>query len=223
MSSGYRTTFRSRSERRLVGIKLVERTAPWRPLTAPKGIRWTFAPWVDIARDPAAGDASWKATAGSYLGAIYAGVRPRISGSDHRDPPRSSPAQNYCVDTAGREAGITTRSISRNGCSRDVYLPEGAQERRRGDFHGSFQRAQRSSRAANHFTLTTAPGEWGFRGGLLLSRLDLHRELIPSALPDGRTAAFKTFAAGVDMDMQANLYATHLVGLVREGRLDGDR
>lgn len=73
---------------------------------------------------------------------------------------------------------------------------------------------------ANAFTLTQIlRNEWKFPG-LAVSDWDAVGELIAHGIAnDGETAAAKAFAAGIDMDMESNLYHEHLVDLVKAGKI----
>ena len=69
--------------------------------------------------------------------------------------------------------------------------------------------------SANRHTLTEIlRTEWGFRG-FVVSDWDSIGELVAHGVAlDGREAALKALTAGVDMDMQSNLYNTKLAELV---------
>jgi beta-glucosidase len=61
--------------------------------------------------------------------------------------------------------------------------------------------------------------EWKF-SGLAVSDWSSVGELIPHGIAnDGKTAAWRAFAAGIDMDMESNLYHEHLGELVRSGKV----
>ena len=74
--------------------------------------------------------------------------------------------------------------------------------------------------SANRSLLTdTLRTEWGF-GGMVVSDWGAVRELINHSVAlDGATAASKAIHAGVDMDMEGDLYGTHLAELVQDGRV----
>ena len=72
--------------------------------------------------------------------------------------------------------------------------------------------------SANAFTLTQVlKKEWGFQG-FVVSDWNSIGELIPQGVANsGAVAASKAILAGVDMDMESNLYAPHLAELVKSG------
>ena len=84
----------------------------------------------------------------------------------------------------------------------------------------AFNTLQGVPASANHHTLTDIlRTEWGFRG-FVVSDWDSIGELVQHGVAlDGREAALKAITAGVDMDMQSNLYDTQLPELVHSGRL----
>ena len=74
--------------------------------------------------------------------------------------------------------------------------------------------------SANRSLLTdTLRTDWGFRG-MVVSDWGAVRELLNHSIAlDGATAASKALHAGVDMDMEGDLYETHLAELVQDGRI----
>ncbi len=103
---------------------------------------------------------------------------------------------------------------------RQVYLPpfEAASNAGAATFMSAFQALNEVPSTENAFTLKTVlRDEWNFRG-LVVSDYGAVDELIPQGVAlDGATAARKAAIAGVDMDMESNLYRTHLPALVRSG------
>jgi beta-glucosidase len=78
--------------------------------------------------------------------------------------------------------------------------------------------------SANAFTLTQVlRNEWGFRGFVVSDWTAIREVMLHGIADDGRTAARKSFMAGVDMDMQSSLYLPELPGLVRSGAVPADR
>lgn len=223
---GYRTTFPVP-----LGLAaswdpaLIEQTARVAAVEATsEGIRWTFAPMVDIARDPRWGRIMEGNGEDPYLGEVYAAAYVRgFQGKSLSDPTSLLACAKHYVGYGGAEAGRDYNSVDMSErMLRDVYLPpfKAAADAGAGTFMSAFNSLSGVPTSANHFTLTTVlRDEWKFNG-FVVSDWTSIAELIPHGIAlDGKTAAYKAFAAGVDMDMQANLYATHLPGLVRDHKL----
>lgn len=189
-----------------------------------EGIRWTFAPMVDIARDPRWGRVMEGSGEDTYLGEVFAAAYVRgFQGKDLSDPTSLLACAKHYVAYGGAEGGRDYNSVDMSErMLRDVYLPpfKAAADAGAGTFMSAFNSLSGVPTSANHFTLTTVlREEWGYKG-FVVSDWTSIAELIPHGIAlDGKTAAYKGFTAGVDMDMQANLYATHLPGLVGSGRL----
>lgn len=223
---GYRTTFPVP-----LGLAatwdpaLVEQTARVAAVEASaEGVRWTFAPMVDIARDPRWGRIMEGAGEDPYLGGLFAAAYVRgFQGKDLSDPTSLLACAKHYVGYGGAEAGRDYNSVDMSErMLREIYLPpfRAAADAGVGTFMSAFNSLSGVPTSANHFTLTTVlRDEWAFKG-FVVSDWTSIAELIPHGIAlDGRAAARKAFAAGVDMDMQANLYATHLPKLVGDGKV----
>ena len=188
------------------------------------GIRWTFSPMVDIARDARWGRIAEGSGEDPYLGARMAAAWVRgYQGGRLSDRDSMLACAKHYVAYGGAEGGrdYNTVDISERTL-RDVYLPpfKAAVDAGAGTLMSAFNTLQGVPTSANHHTLTDIlRTEWGFRG-FVVSDWDSIGELIQHGVAlDGREAAWKAFAAGVDMDMQSNLYGTKLPELLRSGRL----
>jgi beta-glucosidase len=188
------------------------------------GIRWTFSPMVDIARDARWGRIAEGSGEDPYLGAVMAAAWVRgYQGKDLADPTAMLACAKHYVAYGAAEGGrdYNTTDVSER-VLRDVYLPpfKAAKDAGAGTFMAAFNSLQGVPASANHHTLTNIlRGEWGFKG-FVVSDWDSIGELIQHGVAlDGREAALKAITAGVDMDMQSGLYDTVLPELVQSGRL----
>ena len=192
--------------------------------SAAAGVRWTFAPMVDIARDPRWGRIVEGAGEDPYLGAVMA--RARVLGYQGRD--YSAPNKvlacakhwvGYGAAEGGRDYNTTDMSEHR---LREIYFPpfKAALDAGVGTFMSAFNDLNGVPTSANPFTLTKVlRGEWKF-DGFVVSDYESIRELINhGAAGDESEAARAALSAGVDMEMVSRLYAKHAPALVREGRL----
>jgi beta-glucosidase len=187
------------------------------------GIRWTFSPMVDIARDARWGRMAEGAGEDPFLGSAMAAAYVRGYQGLHLDAPDSIAAcakhyVGYGAAEAGRDYNST--EISEHTL-RQFYLPpfHAAVEAGTASLMSAFNSLNGVPSTANPFTLKQVlRKEWGFRG-LVVSDWNAVGELIPHGIAaDGATAARKAFLAGVDMDMVSSLYHENLQQIVRSGQ-----
>lgn len=187
------------------------------------GVRWTFSPMVDIARDARWGRMAEGAGEDPFLGAAMAAAYVRGYQGSRLDAPDSiaSCAKHY-VGYGAAEAGrdYNSTEISEHTL-RQFYLPpfHAAVEAGTASLMSAFNSLNGVPSTANPFTLKQVlRNEWGFRG-LVVSDWNAIGELIPHGIAtDGATAARKAFLAGVDMDMVSSLYHDHLQQIVGSGQ-----
>jgi beta-glucosidase len=190
-----------------------------------QGVRWTFSPMIDIARDARWGRITEGSGEDTYLGSLLAAAWVRgYQGPDLTDPASMLACAKHFVAYGGAEGGrdYNTVDISER-VLRDVYLPpfQAAVEAGAGTLMSAFNTLQGVPASANHHTLTDIlRNEWGF-DGFVVSDWNSVGELLEHGVAlDGAQAARLALTAGVDMDMQANLYSQHLASLVESGQLD---
>lgn len=190
-----------------------------------QGIRWTFSPMVDLARDARWGRITEGNGEDPYLGSVMAAAWVRGYQTDDLTSPSAllACAKHY-VGYGGAEGGrdYNTVDIS-DRVLRDAYLPpfKAAVDAGAGTLMSAFNTLQGVPASANHYTLTDIlRTEWGFEGFVVSDWNSVGELLEHGVALDGAQAAFKALTAGVDMDMQANLYSPHLAKLVESGQLD---
>ena len=188
------------------------------------GIRWTFSPMVDIARDARWGRMTEGAGEDPYLGSVIARAYVRGYQGTRLDAPDSIAAcakhfVGYGAVEGGRDYNST--EISEHTL-REYYLPpfHAAIEEGAATIMSAFNSLNAVPASANPFTLTQIlRKEWGFQG-IVDSDYTALAELINHGIAnDGATAARKAFLAGVDMDMVSSLYHDHLAQLVKSGEV----
>jgi len=187
------------------------------------GIRWTFSPMVDIARDARWGRMAEGAGEDPFLGSAMAAAYVRGYQGSRLDAPESIAAcakhyVGYGAAEAGRDYNST--EISEHTL-RQFYLPpfHAAVEAGTASLMSAFNSLNGVPSTANAFTLKQVlRKEWGFRG-LVVSDWNAVGELIPHGIAaDGAAAARKAFLAGVDMDMVSSLYHDDLQQIVSSGQ-----
>lgn len=188
------------------------------------GVRWTFSPMVDIARDARWGRISEGAGEDPFLGAALARAYVRGYQGQRLDAPDSILAcakhyVGYGAAEAGREYNST--EISEHTL-RQYYLPpfHAAEEAGAATFMSAFNSLNGVPTSANPFTIKQIlKKEWGFEGFVVSDWTSVSEIMAHGIALDGATAARKAFLAGVDMDMQSNIYHRNMLQLVQSGKV----
>jgi beta-glucosidase len=134
-----------------------------------QGVRWTFSPMVDIARDPRWGRISEGAGEDPYLGSAFARAYVRgYQGTRLDDPASILACAKHFVGYGAAEGGreYNTTEISERTL-RDVYLPpfHAAVDEGVGTLMSAFNSLDGVPSSANAFTLTRVlRDEWKFKG-----------------------------------------------------------
>lgn len=188
------------------------------------GVRWTFSPMVDIARDPRWGRMIEGAGEDSYLGSVMARAYVRgYQGASLSAPDSIAACAKHYVGYGAAEGGrdYNTTEISEHTL-REVYLPPfyAALDAGGASIMSAFNALDGVPSSANPFTLKQIlRKEWKFPG-IADSDWAAIQELIAHSIAnDGETAAWKAFSAGVDMEMESTLYHQYLADLVKSGKI----
>ncbi len=186
------------------------------------GIRWTFSPMVDIARDARWGRIAEGAGEDPYLGSAMAAAYVRgYQGSRLDAPDTMAACAKHYVGYGAAEAGrdYNTTEISEHTL-REFYLPpfHAAVNAGTATLMSAFNSLNGVPASANPFTLTQVlRNEWGFKGFVVSDWSSVGELVAHGIAADDATAARKAFLAGVDMDMASSLYHDHLAELVGSG------
>jgi beta-glucosidase len=203
---------------------LAERTARIAAVeAAATGIDWTFAPMVDVARDPRWGRIVEGAGEDPYLGTVLAAAR--VRGFQGRDLTAhdaiAATAKHFAAYGAaegGRDynvAEVSERTL------RDVYLPPfyGAACAGVATFMASFNEiAGVPSHANRHLLTDILRNEWKYDGMVVSDWTGVWELINHGVAADSAEAAALGIHAGVDMDMVSELYARTLAASVAAGR-----
>ena len=188
------------------------------------GVHWTFAPMVDIARDPRWGRIAEGAGEDPYLGAAIARARVRgFQGADYSAPDRVVACAKHWVAYGAAEAGRDYNTTDMSEVTlREVYFPpfKAAVDEGVGTFMSAFNDLNGVPTSANHFTLTQVlRREWKF-DGMVVSDYESVKELMNHGLAATESEAARAGVnAGVDLEMVSRLYNKHGAQLVREGKV----
>jgi beta-glucosidase len=202
---------------------LVERASHVAALEASAiGIRWTFSPMVDIARDARWGRIAEGAGEDPYLGSVMAAAYVRgYQGSRLDAPDTMAACAKHYVGYGAAEGGrdYNSTEISEHTL-REFYLPpfRAAVDAGTATLMSAFNSLNGVPSSANPFTLTQVlRKEWGYQGFVVSDYSSIGELVAHGIAADNATAARKAFLAGVDMDMTSSLYHDHLAELVRSG------
>ncbi len=195
---------------------------------AAAGVHWTFAPMVDIARDPRWGRIMEGAGEDPYLGARIAEARVKGFQGENLGSPETILAcakhfAAYGAAQAGRD--YATVDIS-NRTLHEIYLPpfEAAVKAGVGTFMNAFNELNGIPCTANPYLVRELlRKQWGFEG-FVVSDWDSIREMIVHGFAaDRKDAAVLALNAGVDMDMMSAIYIEHLEDQVMAGSVEMTR
>lgn len=187
------------------------------------GIRWTFSPMLDIARDPRWGRIAEGSGEDTYLDAQM-GVA-MVKGYQGETIDNTSMAAcvkhfvAYGAAEGGRDynsTGVTERTL------RNVYLPpfEACVKAGAMTLMTSFNDNDGVPSTGNGFLVNDVlRGEWGFDGFVVSDWASIYEMVNHGFAEDNKHAGELAFNAGVDMDMMSYSYISHLEELINEGKV----
>jgi len=204
---------------------LVEECARFAALeAATTGVNWTFAPMIDVARDPRWGRIAESLGEDPLLTSrLGEAMIQGFQGESLADPGSIAACAKHFTGYGAVESGrdYATTSIPEIEL-RNVYLPpfKAAVDAGVTTFMPSFSELNGVPPTANDFLLTQVlREEWGF-DGFVVSDWDSVRQLQTHGLTENDAeSAMAAATAGVDMEMAGGAYHDHLAALVEEGRI----
>jgi beta-glucosidase len=205
--------------------ELAERSARVAAIEASAaGIHWTFAPMVDIAREPRWGRIVEGSGEDPYLGSLMAAARVRgFQGNTLLDSTSILACAKHFAAYGGAEGGRDYNTVDMSERTlREIYLPpfKAAVDAGAGSIMSSFNEISGVPSSANRFLLTDVlRGEWHFNG-FVVSDWTAVEELQRHGIAANRAdAGALGLNAGVDLDMVSQIYQKELPNLVRSGRV----
>ena len=187
-----------------------------------EGIRWTFAPMVDIARDPRWGRVAESLGEDPYLASTLAAAMVRgFQGASLDGAASLAACAKHFAGYGAAEAGRDYNSAwIPEILLREVYLRPfyAAREAGAATFMTAFNTLNGIPATGNRFLLRDIlRGEWKF-AGVVVSDYDAVSEMIAHGYAaDTADAAREAVTAGVDMEMVSTAYYDHLKPLVQSG------
>ncbi|MGC8639946.1 MAG: glycoside hydrolase family 3 N-terminal domain-containing protein [Isosphaeraceae bacterium] len=189
------------------------------------GVRWTFSPMMDIARDPRWGRIAESLGEDPYLASMLAAAMVLGYQGDSLAAPGSIAAcakhyVGYGAAEAGRDYNSTWIPES---LLRDVYLKPFEIARQAGvaSYMTAFNSLNGVPATANAFTLRQVlRKEWGFQGLVVSDYTAVHELIEHGFAADAKDAAWKAIDAGVDMEMVSTDFHDHVKSLIHGKQLD---
>ena len=189
---------------------------------AASGVDWTFAPMMDIARDPRWGRIVEGAGEDPYLGEQFAAARVRgFQGNDLRARDALAATAKHFAAYGAAEGGrdYNVAEVSERTL-RDVYLPPFHAAACAGvaTFMASFNEiAGVPSHANRHLLTDILRGEWKYDGMVVSDWTGIWELMNHGVAADSTQAGELGVHAGVDMDMVSEIYARKLGAAAGKG------
>jgi len=181
------------------------------------GINWTYAPMMDIARDPRWGRIAEGAGEDPYLGSLMAAAR--VRGFQQNIFATAKHFAGYGAAEAGREYNETEIS---ERTMREVYLPpfKAAVDAGVASVMSAFNSIAGVPASGNAWlTDTVLRREWGFTGFVVSDWTSVVELMSHGVAGSQAEAGRRALTSGVDMDMQSGIYVDSLASLVRSNRI----
>ncbi|ALR30183.1 glycosyl hydrolase [Chryseobacterium sp. IHB B 17019] len=224
---GYRTTFPvNLGQAASWDLGLIEKSERIAATEASAyGIHWTFAPMVDIARDPRWGRVMEGSGEDTYLGtqiglARIRGFQGKGLGNLDAIMACAKHFAAYGAAVGGRDYNSVDMSLRQLN---ETYLPpfKAAAEAGVATFMNSFNDINGIPATANKYILRDLlKGKWNYKG-FVVSDWGSIGEMVPHGYAkDNKEASEKAINAGTDMDMESRAYMAELPKLVQEGKVD---
>src|SRR5579859_4824141 len=210
--------------------------ASWDPLMVEKvqavaaeeassaGVHWTFAPMVDVARDPRWGRISEGAGEDPFLGAAMAraqvkGFQGDVTGSSHRFLATVKHFAGYGAAEGGRDydAAYIPEDLLQN-----VYLPpfKAAVDSGAATVMSAYMDLNDVPATANrHLLQEVLRNDWKFNGFVVSDSSAVGDLVTHGFAKDAEDAARRAALAGVNMEMGSETYSAHMKHLVDEGEI----
>ncbi len=188
------------------------------------GIRWTFAPMLDIARDSRWGRIAESIGEDPYLGSLMArGYVEGFQGDDLTDPTSMAACAKHYIGYGAAEGGRDYNTVViHEPLLRNVYLPPftAAVDAGALTFMSAFNEVNGMPATGNQFLLKQVlRDELGFNG-LVVSDWNSVIEMISHGVArDEKQAAELAAKAGLDMEMTSQAYEKNLKALIEEGKV----
>jgi beta-glucosidase len=223
---GYRTIFpiplAEASSWDTAAIRLSARIAAIEAAAA--GVHWTFAPMVDIVRDPRWGRVMEGAGEDPFLGSLIAAAR--VKGFQGKGLGNTDALMACAKHFAAYGAAIGGRDYNSVDMSErtlwEIYLPpfKAAVDAGAATLMNSFNDLNGIPASGNKYLQRDIlKGKWNFKGFIVSDWGSIGEMIQHGFVKDNYEAALAAVTAGSDMDMESRSYINNLSKLVREGKV----
>ncbi len=191
---------------------------------AASGVHWTFAPMVDIARDPRWGRIMEGAGEDPYLGSAIATAR--VKGFQGNGLGNTDAVMACAKHFAAYGAAVGGRDYNSVDMSErqlwEVYLPpfKAAVDAGAATFMNSFNDLNGIPATGNKYLQRDIlKGKWDFKGFVVSDWGSIGEMINHGNVKNEYEAALSAITAGSDMDMESRNYKNNLAQLVREKKV----
>lgn len=188
------------------------------------GIRWTFAPMIDVARDPRWGRIAESCGEDPYLNAVMGTAMIKgYQGDSLNGPTAIAACAKHFVAYGAAEGGRDYNStFIPERVLRNVYLPpfKAAADAGCATFMTSFNDNDGVPSTANSFVLKDVlRKEWKYDGMVVTDWASALEMVNHGFCTDGKDAAEKSVNAGVDMEMVSETFIQNLKQSIAENKV----
>ena len=208
--------------------ELVEQGARMAALeAAASGVNWTFAPMIDVSRDPRWGRIAESFGEDPYLVSVLGVASIRgFQGDDLSRPDAIAACAKHFVGYGASEGGRDYGFVGIPEVDlRNVYMPpfKAAVDAGVATFMAAFSDVNGVPASGNRFLMQTVlRDEWKFPGFVVSDWESIIDMIVHGFAANEKEAAFEALSAGVDMEMASTTYRDHLAELLAAGRINQD-
>lgn len=187
------------------------------------GIHWTFAPMVDISRDPRWGRVMEGAGEDTYLGSKIASARVKGFQGKLGDVNSVMACVKHFAAYGAAVGGRDYNSVDMSERMLwETYLPpfKAALDAGAATFMNSFNDLNGIPATGNKYLQRDIlKGKWNFKGFVVSDWGSIGEMINHGYVKDSKEAALAAITAGSDMDMESNAYRYNLAQLVKEKKV----
>ncbi len=190
---------------------------------ASAGLHWTFAPMMDLTREPRWGRVMEGSGEDPYINSVFAAARVRgFQGSEWDNEHIMACVKHFAAYGApegGRD--YNTVDMSRYALW-NYYLPpyKAAVEAGAATVMNAFNIVDAVPASGNHYlNRTILRDKWGFKGFIVSDWGSFGEMIVHGYAADDADAAKKALMAGSDMDMESRVMHKEMANLIRNGKV----